>query len=104
MAKNTGLSDEKLKYAVRYAQFISEYNMGVFKKGAENRAYTKYFIGTSYLDMLSTQGVTIGNVIFEPGYRNNWHIHHKGGQILLVTGGNGLVSRMGQACNKTKIR
>lgn len=39
--------------------------------------------------MLSTQGVTIGNVVFEPGCRNHWHIHHKGGQILLVTGGRG---------------
>lgn len=39
--------------------------------------------------MLSTEGVNIGNVVFEPGCRNHWHIHHKGGQILLVTGGRG---------------
>lgn len=26
---------------------------------------------------------------FAPGCRNNWHIHHKGGQILLITGGKG---------------
>ena len=39
--------------------------------------------------MLTTTGVAIGNVTFEPGCRNNWHIHHKGGQILLVTGGHG---------------
>ena len=35
------------------------------------------------------KGVVIGNVTFEPGCRNFWHIHHKGGQILLVTGGRG---------------
>jgi len=39
--------------------------------------------------MLTTSGVPIGNVTFEPACRNNWHIHHKGGQILLVTGGRG---------------
>lgn len=62
---------------------------GIFPKGEKNEAYAQYFQGTSYLNMLSTQGVTIGNVVFEPGCRNHWHIHHKGGQILLVTGGRG---------------
>lgn len=102
MAKNTGLSEEKLNYAVKYAQFINEYNMGVFKRGAENTAYAKYFIGTSYLDMLSTKGVTVGNVVFEPGCRNNWHIHHKGGQILLVTGGSGWYQEWGKPARKLK--
>lgn len=46
--------------------------------------------------MLSTTGVTIGNVVFEPGCRNNWHIHHNGGQILLVTGGHGWYQEWGQ--------
>lgn len=62
---------------------------GIFPKGPKNEAYAQYFQGTSYLNMLSTQGVNIGNVVFEPGCRNHWHIHHKGGQILLVTGGRG---------------
>lgn len=67
-------------------------NSAVFPLGQENTAYAQYFIGTSYLNMLSTQGVVIGNVTFEPGCRNNWHIHKAsegGGQILLVTGGHG---------------
>ncbi len=102
MAKNTGLSDSKLDYAVRYAQFITEYNMGAFGRGVENTAYAKYFKGTSYLDMLSTEGVVIGNVVFEPGCRNNWHIHHKGGQILLVTGGNGYYQEWGKPARKLK--
>ncbi|MGM3175783.1 cupin domain-containing protein [Dickeya lacustris] len=62
---------------------------GVFPKGVRNDAYAQYFQGTSYLNMLSTEGVKIGNVVFEPRCRNHWHIHHKGGQILLVTGGEG---------------
>ncbi|EMZ7034344.1 cupin domain-containing protein [Salmonella enterica] len=62
---------------------------GIVPKGPKNEAYAQYFQGTSYLNMLSTTGVTIGNVVFEPGCRNNWHIHHEGGQILLVTGGRG---------------
>lgn len=102
MAKNTGLSEAKLNYTVYYAQFITEYNMGVFGRGEENKAYAKYFKGTSYLDMLSTEGVVIGNVVFEPGCRNNWHIHHKGGQILLVTVGNGYYQEWGKPARKLK--
>lgn len=51
--------------------------------------FLKYFISTAYLYMLTTAGVPIGNVTFEPGCHNNWHIHRMGGQILLVTGGRG---------------
>lgn len=61
----------------------------LFPMGGKNEAYAQYFVGQSYLNMLSTQGVVIGNVTFEPGCRNNWHIHHKGGQILLCTAGRG---------------
>lgn len=68
----------------------------VFPKGPENEAYAKYFTGTSYLEMLSLKGVVIGNVTFAPGCRNFWHIHHKGGQILLVTGGRGWYQEAGK--------
>ncbi|MGK3373937.1 cupin domain-containing protein, partial [Citrobacter youngae] len=47
----------------------------VFPRGEKNEAYAKYFTGTSYLTMLSMEGVVIGNVAFEPGCRNFWHIH-----------------------------
>ena len=40
---------------------------GIFPKGEKNEAYAQYFQGTSYLNMLSTEGVNIGNVVFEPG-------------------------------------
>ena len=64
----------------------------VFGRGEENTAYAKYFVGQSYLNILSTEGVFIANVTFEPKCRNNWHIHNAdtgGGQILLCTSGNG---------------
>jgi quercetin dioxygenase-like cupin family protein len=73
---------------------------GIFPKGGLNEAYAKYFTGTSYLEMLSTEGVFIGNVTFEPGCRNFWHVHHKGGQILLVTGGRGWYQEAGKPARK----
>ena len=71
----------------------------VFVRGAKNDAYAKYFVGQSYLNMLSLEQVGIANVTFEPGCRNNWHIHHAdkgGGQILLVTGGRGYYQEWGK--------
>lgn len=71
----------------------------VFPMGDKNEAFAKYFIGQSYLNMLSTEQVVIGNVTFEPGCRNNWHIHHAksgGGQILLVTAGRGYYQEWGR--------
>lgn len=71
---------------------------GVFPIGEKNDAYADYFVGQSYLNMLSTEQVVIGNVTFEPSCRNNWHIHHAksgGGQILLVTAGRGYYQEWG---------
>lgn len=71
----------------------------IFPTGPKNDAYAKYFVGQSYLNMLSLDQVVIGNVTFEPGCRNNWHIHHAdkgGGQILLVTGGRGYYQEWGK--------
>ena len=75
---------------------MEAHEVSVFPAGKKNEAYAKYFDGQSYLQMLSTQEVVIGNVTFEPGCRNNWHIHHKGGQILLVTGGHGYYQAWGE--------
>lgn len=71
-------------------------NISVFPMGEKNEAFAQYFVGQSYLNMLSTEQVTIGNVTFEPGCRNNWHIHHKGGQILLCTAGRGYYQEWGK--------
>ena len=70
----------------------------IFPRGGENTAFARYFVGKSYLNMLSTEQVSIGNVTFEPGCRNNWHIHRAargGGQILLVTAGRGWYQEWG---------
>lgn len=71
-------------------------NISVFPIGEKNEAFAQYFVGQSYLNMLSTERVTIGNVTFEPSCRNNWHIHHKGGQILLCTAGRGYYQEWGK--------
>ena len=71
-------------------------NISVFPMGEKNEAFAEFFVGLSYLNMLSTERVTIGNVTFEPGCRNNWHIHHKGGQILLCTAGRGYYQEWGK--------
>lgn len=75
---------------------MNKENISVFPTGEKNEAFAQYFVGQSYLNMLTTTGVAIGNVTFEPGCRNNWHIHHKGGQILLVTGGRGYYQEWGK--------
>lgn len=61
----------------------------LFGLGEPNEAYAQYFSGRSYLKKLTATGVPMSNVTFEPACRNNWHIHHKGGQILLCTDGEG---------------
>ncbi len=76
----------------------------IFPRGAEN-PYSQYFTGRSYLHMLSTEQVTIGNVTFEPGCRNHWHVHRAesgGGQILLVTGGRGWYQEEGRPARALK--
>lgn len=76
----------------------------IFPRGAEN-PFGRHFTGRSYLHMLSTEQVTIGNVTFEPGCRNHWHVHRAesgGGQILLVTGGRGWYQEEGRPARALK--
>lgn len=74
----------------------------VFGLGNENSAFAQYFIGTSYLNPLTApneSSVFLANVTFEPGCRNNWHIHHAaegGGQILICTAGEGWYQEAGK--------
>lgn len=69
-----------------------------FKQGELN-PYNKYFTGTTYLHRLSANddvwNSSIANVTFEPGARTNWH-KHSGGQILLVTAGEGRYQEKGK--------
>lgn len=74
----------------------------MFGLGSANTAYARYFIGNSYLNPLTEAGkcpVFLANVTFEPGCRNNWHIHHAktgGGQILICTAGEGWYQEEGK--------
>ncbi|MCH5179714.1 MAG: carboxymuconolactone decarboxylase family protein [Erysipelotrichales bacterium] len=73
-------------------------NLSVFPVGELN-SFGKYFIGKSYLAPLSTSQLPIFNVTFEPGCRNNWHIHHAksgGGQLLICVSGRGWYQESGK--------
>ncbi|MBC1526658.1 cupin domain-containing protein [Listeria seeligeri] len=82
------------------AKFEEVKNGVIFPRGEKNDAFAQFFVGQSYLKTLvadSAINVGVGNVTFEPGCRNNWHIHHDGFQILLVTGGEGWYQEEGKA-------
>lgn len=73
----------------------------IFGKGKSNVDYAKYFIGESFLNPLTDEKspIFLANVTFEPGCRNNWHIHHAtkgGGQILICTAGYGWYQEEGK--------
>lgn len=74
----------------------------VFGRGEANTAFAQYFVGNSYLNPLTVPGecpVFLANVTFEPGCRNNWHIHHAtkgGGQLLICTAGEGWYQEEGK--------
>ena len=121
-AKNNGVSKEefaevithiafyvgwpKAWTALRMAKEIYEENDdikhgGIFGLGEENKAYEKYFVGKSYLKLLSDpkDPIAISNVTFEPGCRNNWHKHNAkkgGGQVLICVDGYGYYQEEGK--------
>lgn len=115
-ARNMGVSDERLHEistvlrervgeaeATRCANAVAAVfgepetavetvDFSVWPKGEPNTAYAKYFTGNSYLaDMGAAHNVT-----FEPGCRNNWHIHHKGVQVLVCVAGRGWYQEWGK--------
>ena len=90
--KNTAASDDKGKENL------------TFPIGTPNTAYAKYFIGNSHLASLApknlnkdeTTALPMNNVTFEPGCRNNWHIHHGARQILICVSGRGWYQEWGK--------
>ncbi|ADZ84890.1 cupin domain-containing protein [Cellulosilyticum lentocellum] len=76
--------------------------VSMFGIGAPNDGFAQYFSGASFLNPLTEYGkcpVFLANVTFEPGCRNNWHIHHAdkgGGQILVCTAGKGWYQEWGK--------
>lgn len=94
LAKNIWTEDEPaLSEKEKYAQSI------MFPVGEPNDAFAKYFSGKSYAAPVSTKQVKIFNITFEPGCRNNWHIHKAksgGGQMLIGVGGKGYYQEWGK--------
>ena len=75
--------------------------VNMFGTGAPNTGFARYFIGESFLQPLTDPkgGLFAANVTFEPGCRNNWHIHHAakgGGQILICVAGRGWYQEWGK--------
>ena len=71
----------------------------IFPIGEPNDAYAQYFIGQSYLAQISSDQIPFANVTFEPGCRNNWHIHkaeNGGGQMLVGVAGRGWYQEEGK--------
>jgi len=80
---------------------------GFFGMGQPNVNFAKYFTGNSYLKPLTNpeETVFVANVTFEPGCRNNWHIHHAskgGGQLLLCVEGEGWYQEEGKQARSLK--
>lgn len=125
-AKNNGVSKEEMAEIITHAAFYAgwpnawgafryakevyastlneENHGGLFGMGELNKTYAKYFIGNSYLKPLGKVGeVFIFNVTFEPGARNNWHIHKaskNGGQMLICVEGEGYYQEEGKEIRK----
>ena len=75
------------------------YQNTIFFPIGEENPYGQFFVGKSYLAPVSTAQVPVFNVTFEPGCRNNWHIHHAasgGGQMLICVGGRGWYQEWGK--------
>ena len=79
--------------------------ISAFPTGKPNVAYEQYFSGRSWLAPLTSMkelNVPVSNVTFEPGCRNNWHIHHGGAQVLIAVGGRGYYQIEGQEPKELK--
>ncbi|ALO03809.1 cupin domain-containing protein [Lactiplantibacillus paraplantarum] len=78
----------------------------LFGFGEPNQMSAQYFSGDSFLKGLVPGGddvdVSVATVNFAPGVRNNWHIHHNGYQIILVTSGEGWAQIEGQPAQSLK--
>ena len=70
-----------------------------FPVGVPNKALAPYFIGDSFIASLEEDLIHTSNVVFAPGCRNNWHIHHAekgGGQLLICICGRGWYQEWGK--------
>lgn len=101
IGKHNGLTDDEVAEILDIADKTGAKNV-LFGFGTENTAYEQYFIGKSYLEPLVQGNIGAANVTFEPKCRNNWHVHHKTGQTLLVISGRGWYQEWGKPAQELK--
>ncbi len=105
-AENTQFNGRKASMIYETKEEFDKAN--IFGTGIFNEMYAQYFIGNSYLNMVTKPGVEplfLANVTFEPACRNNWHIHKAtsgGGQMLICTAGKGWYQEEGKAAQELK--
>ena len=88
----------------KYTATSSDIENGVWPKGNPNDAYAQFFTGNSYLAIIHPANLaeeektvaSYANVTFEPGCRNNWHIHHGAHQILICVSVRGWYQEWGK--------
>ena len=101
-AKAHGVTKKEIAAIITHATMYVGWPKGwaVFRLAKEDpNPYGQFFVGQSYLAPVSTEQVPVFNVTFEPGCRNNWHIHHAksgGGQMLICVGGRGYYQEWGK--------
>ncbi|MGN0199841.1 MAG: carboxymuconolactone decarboxylase family protein [Candidatus Cryptobacteroides sp.] len=97
--RNRGLEMEALRCEAAIAAANGEQvpvtSPSAWPLGQPNTAFAQYFIGQSYLAVLDP-AIGLCNVTFEPGCRNNWHIHHGAQQVLLCVSGRGWYQEWGK--------
>ena len=81
-----GLFAEAGRAAKAYSELADGTAATHWPQGQPNTAYARYFIGNSYLHPYDGG---VANVTFEPGCRNNWHVHHGAVQVLICLSGKG---------------
>ena len=111
-AVNMGNTQEQVDELLRYlsANGLSQCDnaadacAGDWPKGEPNVNYARFFVGDSHLAPVKAKNLGEGeatvlpcsNVTFEPGCRNNWHIHHGARQILICVSGRGWYQEWGK--------
>ena len=102
IAHTAGVPAETVAAATALARRLGSKSRLPFEVGNPNDAYAQYFIGQSYLAPLVGGAQPISNVTFEPGCRNNWHIHHDARQILICVAGEGWYQEWGKPARRLK--
>lgn len=101
IGRYNGLTDEQVAAILNISGEAKSKSV-LFGFGQDNTAYAQYFSGNSYLQPLVNGNISAANITFAPSVRNNWHVHHKAGQTLLVISGRGYYQEWGKPAQELK--